>query len=460
MEQASNQANRRHRTIPSLRVCVHWQFRMLTEISSAPVSDGIMILQSGSRRRSWSDKSGPRLRDKNDFVASLGPRISCVAVPGKSTERITINISGKKYEMTHRRLLKFPRSLLARAKRRASFYDAEKDEFFFDRNRMAFESVYHFYQTAGEFLRPEHIPNELLLKEMEFFGLTDYLSQRARRSMSVNSPCRRRRIPTNKYQRVVWELFENPGSSILARVLHGILLLLILLSLVLLCIETLPAFSDANMSPTSRNAITGNQELTKVNMSTNNGRESDNKDTDGSSLGELRKLFIVEAFCVACFTLELLLRYVVSPDKLRFFCSLLNIFDLLAVLPFYVTIAFSKTPASIQSAYVLRVMRLMRVFRFAKIYRYSSAVQIFVQTIRECVSDFMMLGFFILTTSVVFASCSYFFEHDNEGTNFVSIPAACWWALVTLSTIGYGDMVPVTLGGYLIYTVWRNTLIA
>lgn len=428
-----------------------FQFRMLTEISSAPVSEGIMILQSGSGRR-WSDTTGPRrLRDKSDFVASQGPRISCVAVPGKSTERITINISGKKYEMTHRRLLKFPRSLLARARRRAHFYDAEKDEFFFDRNRMAFDSVYHFYQTAGEFVRPEHIPDELLLKEMEFFGLTGYLSQRARKSMSGNSPCSRNRIPTNKYQRVVWELFEDPRSSILARVLHGILLLLILLSIILLCIETLPVFSDANMStPTSRTETTGIQELTKVNMSTNNGRESDGKDTDGSSLGKLRQLFIVEAFCVVCFTLELLFRFAVSPDKLRFFCSLLNMFDLLAVLPFYVTIAFSKTPASLQSAYVLRVMRLMRVFRFAKIYRYSSAVQIFVQTIRECVSDFMMLGFFILTTSVVFASCSYYFEHDNEGTNFVSIPAACWWALVTLSTIGYGDMVPVTLGGYLI----------
>lgn len=415
------------------------------------MSEGIMILQSGSGSR-WSDTTGPRrLRDKSDFVASLGPRISGVAVPGKSTERITINISGKKYEMTHRRLLKFPRSLLARARRRAHFYDAEKDEFFFDRNRMAFESVYHFYQTAGEFVRPEHIPGELLLKEMEFFGLTDYLSQRARKSMSVNSPCSRKRIPTNKYQRVVWELFEDPRSSILGRVLHGILLLLILLSIILLCIETLPVFSDANVStPTSRTATTGIQELTKGNMSSNNGRESDGKDTDGSSLGKLRKLFIVEAFCVAYFTLELLLRFAVSPDKLHFFCSLLNLFDLLAVLPFYVTITFIKTPASIQSAYVLRVMRLMRVFRFAKIYRYSSAVQIFVQTIRECVSDFMMLGFFILTTSVVFASCSYYFEHDNEGTNFVSIPAACWWALVTLSTIGYGDMVPVTLGGYLI----------
>lgn len=413
-----------------------------------------MILSPGTRRRSWSDTTAPRLRVKSDFASNSGPRISCIAVPGKSTARIKINVSGKKYELTHSRLLKFPRSLLARSRRRAHFYDAVKDEFFFDRNRMAFESVYHFYQTAGEFLRPEHIPDELLMKEMHFFGLTDYLSLQTRDSISVNplTPSRRKGIPTNRYQRMVWELFENPGSSFAARILNALMLLLILLSVILLCIETLPEFGDANMSPSSRNATDDNDKLTKVNISPKNGYESDHKGADDSLPNKLQKLFIVETFCVVCFTLELLVRFIVSPDKRRFFLNVLNIFDLVAVLPFYITIAISVTPASIQSAYVLRVMRLMRVFRFAKIYRYSSAIQIFVQTIRESVSDFMTLASLILTATIVFASCGYYFEQENEGTDFVSIPEACWWAVVTMTTVGYGDMVPHTLGGYIIIT--------
>ena len=150
----------------------------------------------------------------------------------------------------------------------------------------------------------------------------------------------------------------------------------------------------------------------------------------------------------------MLIRFAASPDKLRFFRNLLNAFDLLAVLPFYVTILVSTLPSSVQSAYVLRVFRLLRLLRFVKIHRYSSAAQIFVQTIRECISDILTLAFLILTTTVVFASCSYYFEQENQGTNFVSIPAACWWAVVTMSSVGYGDMVPVTIGKLQLFLVF------
>ena len=101
-----------------------------------------------------------------------------------------------------------------------------------------------------------------------------------------------------------------------------------------------------------------------------------------------------------------------------------------------------------QSAYTLRVLRLVRLLRLAKIYRYSSSVQIFVKTIRECVKDFLLLYFLILMTTTVFASTCYYFEQENEGTDFVSIPAAFWWAIITLTSVGYGDMVPVTLGRF------------
>lgn len=316
---------------------------------------------------------------------------------------------------------------------------------------MAFESVYHFYQTAGEFLRPEHIPDNLLMEEMQFFGLVRYLSLQGGDSSSASSP-KKRTIPSNRYQRMVWELFENPGSSIVARVVNVLVLLLITLSIIILCIETLPEFSgDANMSPTSSYSISDDyhEQFTRVNQTNHTDKQLDNDrtKTNDSLSRKLQKIFIVEAFCVVCFTLELLIRLLVSPDKLAFFRNVLNIFDLLAVLPFYVTLVITaQSQAALQSAYVLRVLRLTRILRLVKLYRYSSTVQIFVRTIRECVNDFLMLGFLILMTTVVFASCCYYFEQAHEGTNFVSIPAACWWAIITMTSVGYGDMVPVTLG--------------
>lgn len=420
---------------------------MLTELSTAAVAGELMIVSSSSRRRSWSDTGSPLLGEKSAGLTShRSARISYVAVPGKSTERIKINVSGKKYELTYTRLLKFPKSLLAQSRRRAFFYDEDKDELFFDRNRIAFESVYHFYQTAGEFLRPEHIPDEILTREMQFFGLTEYLSK----DTTVRRPKQSIR-PSNRYQRMLWELFENPGANIVARIVNLLLLLLIILSVILLCIETLPEFSDASMSLVSRNVI---PEKGKVNKTLYNKQlHSDHKEANYTSSSKLQKLFIIEAFCVACFTLEVLIRFAASPDKLRFFRNLLNAFDLLAILPFYATILVSTLPTSVQSAYVLRVFRLLRLLRFAKIYRYSFAAQIFVQTIRECISDILTLAFLILMTTIVFASCSYYFEQENKGTNFVSIPAACWWAVVTMSSVGYGDMVPVTTGKLQLFLV-------
>lgn len=422
---------------------------MLTEFAAGSSKAVFMIsLQPGYRTRAWSDAvTTPRLlHSQADFQPCRRPRISSFAVAGKSVERIKINVSGKRYELTFNRLFKFPKSLLARSARRAKYYDAEKDEFFFDRNRMAFESVYHFYQTAGEFVRPEHIPENLLMQEMQFFGLVRYISLPGSVSSSVSSPkAAKRSVPNNRYQRKIWELFESPVSSVAARLIHVFMLLVIILSIITLCTETLPEFNDADMSPTSRN-----HQQTTLNQTYNKRKQLESRnrtETNLSLSSTLKKLFIVEAFCVVCFSLELLIRFIVSPDKLRFFWNVLNIFDLLAVLPFYVTVAISpQSLTAIQSAYVLRVLRLTRVFRLVKIYRYSSTVQVFVKTIRECIKDFLMLGFLIFMTMIVFASCSYYFEQENEGTNFVSIPAACWWAIITMTSVGYGDMVPVTLG--------------
>lgn len=435
---------------------------MLTDLTASSSKADFMILSPGARRRSWSDntttlRSGNLGNIRADFTPPYRrPRISSVAVPGKNVERIKINVSGKRYELTYSRLFKFPKSLLARSARRVDFYDEEKDEFFFDRNRMAFESVYHFYQTAGEFLRPEHIPDYLLLQEMQFFGLVPYISLLGGDPSSVKSP--KRSIPSNRYQRMVWELFENPGSSVAARIVNVIMLLLIALSIIVLFIETLPEFGDPDLAPTAGNSANDHQQ-TGINPTYNASIQlnSDLSEANDRLSSKLQKLFIIEAFCVVCFSLELLIRFIVSPDKLRFFRNVLNIFDLLAVLPFYVALVISaQSLSAVQSAYVLRVLRLTRTLRLVKVYRYSSALQIFIKTIRECANDFLMFGFLILMSTIVFASFCYYFEQEHEGTNFVSIPAAGWWAIITMTSVGYGDMVPITLGRlYVPFILWQ-----
>ena len=406
---------------------------MLAELSVAS-SFGELNAGCDSRQRSWSDSGG--------FSSSLAEkrRLSCVAVPGKSTKRIKVNVSGKSYELTHRRLNKFPKSLLARSTMRARYYDEEKDEFFFDRNRMAFEFIYHFYQSAGEFLCPEHIPMELLLKEMNFFGLLEYVCPRGRQEQVS--------APGNKFQKVIWELFENPRANASARLLNILLLLLNLMSILVLFLETLPQFSVADIPPHAITAA-GNSNQTKDSQFCLQSLQSESTSTTDSAKESVRageSFYMIEAFCVGCFTLELFFRFLASPDRVHFFNSVLNVCDLVSVLPFYFILVVSSFPVSMRSVYALRVLRLSRVLRLIKLHRYSSTVQVLIRTCRECFTDFLTLGGLILTSTLLFATGGYYFEHQYDGTTFRSIPATCWWALITMTSVGYGDMVPTTIG--------------
>lgn len=159
---------------------------------------------------------------------------------------------------------------------------------------------------------------------------------------------------------------------------------------------------------------------------------------------------ILETFSVVIFTLEYLLRLWACPEdpryadglrgRLRFMVQPMAVIDLLAILPFY----FAFLGADLR---VLRLLRLFRIFRVFKLSRYSDAMQTLGRVFwaqRAELSMSLFVGFLmmIIAASVVFA-----FEHDAQPRVFSSIPMTCWWAVATLTTIGYGDMAPVTPEG-------------
>ena len=99
---------------------------------------------------------------------------------------------------------------------------------------------------------------------------------------------------------------------------------------------------------------------------------------------------------------------------------------------------------------VLRVIRLVRVFRIFKLSRHSRGLQILGKTIRASMRELGLLIFFLLICVVLFSSAVYFAEADTPKSHFRSIPDAFWWAVVTMTTVGYGDMMPVSVWGKLI----------
>lgn len=150
-------------------------------------------------------------------------------------------------------------------------------------------------------------------------------------------------------------------------------------------------------------------------------------------------LLIIEIFCVSVFSIEYILRVFVAKKPLQYIFSFYGIIDLLAILPFYL-----KATIDLRA---LRAFRIFRIFRALKLIRYNKALHRFHIAAR-IVKEEMVL-FFIVTGILIFLSASgiYFFENEAQPEIFSSIFHSLWWAIVTLTTVGYGDVFPITVGG-------------
>ncbi len=157
-----------------------------------------------------------------------------------------------------------------------------------------------------------------------------------------------------------------------------------------------------------------------------------------------------ETFSVLVFTLEYILRWWVCVEDTRYYhavkgrliymVTFMAIIDLVAILPFYLSM-FTTLDTRF-----LRVLRLLRIF---KLTRHLHSLEILIQVIRQEGSVLASAMFILLVLMIVASGGMYVMEHDAQPEVFGSIPHAMWWAAVTLTTVGYGDIVPITYGGKL-----------
>lgn len=166
---------------------------------------------------------------------------------------------------------------------------------------------------------------------------------------------------------------------------------------------------------------------------------------------------VIDTVCVIWFSLELLFRAFFSPSICEFIKNPLNIIDGLSILPYYLEVIMwlvavdTKKVHDIYRVLVfLRVLRTLRVLRVLKLARYVEELRVLGGTIVSAKNELGMLIVFVIISVLIFGSLMYDLEKDVLGTQFTSIPAACWWSLVTLTTVGYGDVVPTTVGGKII----------
>ncbi|XP_005860167.1 PREDICTED: LOW QUALITY PROTEIN: potassium voltage-gated channel subfamily C member 4 [Myotis brandtii] len=241
----------------------------------------------------------------------------------------------------------------------------------------------------------------------------------------------------------MWALFEDPYSSRAARMVAFASLFFILVSITTFCLETHEAFNiDRNVTEILR---VGN--TTSVRFR----REVETEPI----------LTYIEGVCVLWFTLEFLVRIVCCPDTLDFVKNLLNIIDFVAILPFYLEVGLSglSSKAARDVLGFLRVVRFVRILRIFKLTRHFVGLRVLGHTLRASTNEFLLLIIFLALGVLIFATMIYYAERigarpsdprGNDHTDFKNIPIGFWWAVVTMTTLGYGDMYPKTWSGMLV----------
>ncbi|XP_058649778.1 potassium voltage-gated channel subfamily G member 3 isoform X2 [Onychostoma macrolepis] len=212
--------------------------------------------------------------------------------------------------------------------------------------------------------------------------------------------------------------FEEPASSVAAQILASVSVVFVIMSMVILCASTLPDWDTAKNNTVEEHRI-------------------------------------IEAVCIGWFTAECIVRFIVSRDKCEFVCRPLNIIDLLAITPYYVSAAVTaltgENPQLQRAGVTLRVLRMMRIFWLIKLARHFLGLQTLGLTLRRCYREMVMLLVFVCVAMAIFSALAQLLEHglDLETSNedYASIPAACWWVIISMTTVGYGDMYPITIPG-------------
>ncbi|KAI1887950.1 hypothetical protein AGOR_G00180020 [Albula goreensis] len=406
-------------------------------------------------------------------------------------ERIILNVGGTRHETYRTTLKTLPGTRLALLATEADTesvleqlqqvpgfieYNPKNNEYFFDRHPGVFAYVLNYYRT-GKLHCPADVCGPLFEEELSFWGIDEtdvepccWMTYRQHRDAEealdvfelnvdngdgeeeeINKRLGIEDVLSNdgnvsrwkKWQPVIWNLFEDPYSSRAARFVAFASLFFILVSITTFCLETHEAF----------NTIINKTEAVRNESLPDLGPQYE-IETDPA-------LTYVEGVCVFWFTIEFLVRVIFSPDKLEFIKSVLNIIDFVAILPFYLEVGLSgmSSKAAKDVLGFLRVVRFVRILRIFKLTRHFVGLRVLGHTLRASINEFLLLIIFLALGVLIFATMIYYAERIGASPNdptasihtkFKNIPIGFWWAVVTMTTLGYGDMYPETWSGMVV----------
>ncbi|CAF5027614.1 unnamed protein product [Rotaria sp. Silwood1] len=367
-------------------------------------------------------------------------------------DRININVSGLHFETLKSTLEFYPNTLLGNEERRKYFYDSIHNEYFFDRHRSCFDAILYYYQSNGRLRRPNFVSIDTFLEEITFFDLGEQALAQAREEENLKE-LKKISLPRNRFRRYLWATLEHPEFSFIAKCVQILSVFVVLLSTLALAIESLPQYKNLNNNTSTND--NNQQILIKINQTNNTDQLLIVKYNYQNYFSS--PFIIIQTVCIIYFTLELILRIISMPSLYGFINSFMNWIDILSILPYYIGIiifftnqgfhSHSKTQSALQ---LLRILRFVRVFKFYRIFRNIKAIRVLAITLTESFVDFIILAAILTLLGFVFGAILYYIENDINGTQFNSIFTATYWGIITITTVGYGDLAPSTPGGRMI----------
>jgi len=365
---------------------------------------------------------------------------------------IQVNVCGTNYQLLRSTLARFPGTLLADDDKLKPYFVECMDAYYFDRQQECFDAILYFYQSGGNLIRPSTISMELFTEEAKFFEIAENVLKGLQEvegfdAVGYEETVEEDVLPDNRYQRALWQLMEIPESSIPARILSLLTIIIIVVSVCSFCMETIPVYHELMYA-----GAAGHDDHEELESNTARAdevatmTEEEKADDDAAKKMVVEAIGYIELISITWFTIEYVLRFVSCPQKWPFIKSLMNFIDLLAIVPFYIIQMIDSDTGSPLA--VVRVARLMRVLRVFKLSRHSKGLQVLGNSLKASLSELGMIVFLVCVLIIVFSSAIYYAEYSkNTVSNFESIPSTFWYALVTMTTVGYGDKVPATLLG-------------